>query len=36
MMQYYSKWRNEWIDFMPTDGELYELNKYHYLIRTKS
>jgi hypothetical protein len=32
-MQYYSKWRKEWIDFTPTEGELIQLKKYHYEIR---
>jgi hypothetical protein len=34
-MQYFSKWRNEWVDFKnpPTKGQLFELSKYHYLIR---
>lgn len=35
--QYFSKWRNQWIAFKnqpPTDGELYMMKKYHYLIRT--
>jgi hypothetical protein len=25
MMQYLSKWRNEWIDFTPTEGQLFEI-----------
>lgn len=34
--QYFSKWRNEWIDFEiePTPGQLFELKKYYYQIRT--
>jgi len=32
--QYFSKWRNEWIDFYPTDGQLFELKKYHYEVRS--
>jgi len=35
MMQYLSKWRNEWIDFIPTEGQLFEMKKYHYQIRVK-
>ena len=35
MMQYYSKWRNEWIDFYPTEGELLSLKKYHYEVRER-
>jgi len=31
--QYLSKWRNEWIDFSPTKGELMAMKKYHYQIR---
>jgi len=35
-IQYFSKWRQEWIDFknQPTKGELASLNKYFYKIRT--
>jgi len=35
MYQYYSKWRNEWIDFNPTPGQLIQLQKYFYQIRKK-
>lgn len=37
MMQYFSKWRNKWIDFNqpPTQGQLIQLKKYHYQIRQK-
>lgn len=33
--QYYSKWREEWVDFNkdPTDGDLFELKKYCYQVR---
>lgn len=36
-MQYFSKWRKEWIDFKnpPTQGDMYELKKYKYEIREK-
>jgi hypothetical protein len=33
MYQYFSKWREEWIDFIPTEGQLIELKKYYYQIR---
>jgi len=33
MYQYFSKWREEWIYFTPTEGQLIELKKYHYQIR---
>ncbi len=31
-LQYFSKWRNEWVDFLkrPTKGELEEMKKYYY------
>lgn len=32
-MQYFSKWRKEWIDFNPTEGQLIEMKKYKYEIR---
>jgi hypothetical protein len=32
-MQYFSKWRNEWIDFTPTQGELIKLKKHFYQVR---
>ena len=35
MYQYYSKWRNEWIDFNPTPGQLIQMQKYFYQIRKK-
>lgn len=35
LMQYFSKWRKEWIDFSPTKGELISLKKYHYQVRIK-
>lgn len=33
--QYFSKWRNEWIDFKnpPTRGEILSLLKYNYKLR---
>lgn len=34
--QYFSKWRNEWIDFInqpPSEGEILEMEKYNYQIR---
>jgi len=33
--QYYSKWRNEWIDFNtpPTSGEIMHLREYFYELR---
>lgn len=31
--QYFSKWRNEWIDFNPTEGQLIQLKLYHYQVR---
>lgn len=33
--QYFSKWRECWVDFNtpPTAGQLHELKKYHYQIR---
>jgi hypothetical protein len=34
-MQYYSKWRKEWIDFTPTEGQLIQMKKYNYHLRTK-
>jgi len=36
MWQYFSKWRNEWVDFNnqpPSDGEIYAMKKSHYQIR---
>ncbi len=33
MYQYWSKWREEWIDFNPTKGQLTQLKLYHYQIR---
>jgi hypothetical protein len=33
MYQYWSKWREEWIDFTPTEGQLIEMQKYFYKIR---
>lgn len=33
MMQYFSKWRNEWVDFTPTEGQIIEMKKYFYEIR---
>lgn len=35
--QYFSRWRQEWIDFRnpPTPGDFFELKKYHYQIRIK-
>jgi hypothetical protein len=35
MMQYYSKWREKWIDFTPTQGQLNQLKIYFYQIRLK-
>jgi hypothetical protein len=32
-MEYYSKWRKQWIYFTPTKGELIQMKKYNYLIR---
>jgi hypothetical protein len=34
-MKYFSKYRNEWIEFKatPTRGELLSLKKYHYRIQ---
>jgi hypothetical protein len=32
-MQYFSKWRKEWINFTPTKGQLIQMKKYNYLIR---
>ena len=32
-MQYFSKWRKEWIYFTPTKGQLIQMQKYHYEIR---
>jgi len=36
-LQYFSKWRKEWIDFkiQPGKGELAKLKSYHYQIRIK-
>jgi hypothetical protein len=34
-MQYFSKWRKEWIDFTPTEGQLLEMRKYNYQVRSK-
>lgn len=34
--QYFSKWRNEWIDFErqpPNEGEIMEMKLYKYKIR---
>lgn len=34
--QYWSKWKEEWIDFKnqpPSDGEIYLMKKYYYKIR---
>lgn len=31
--QYFSKWREDWIDFTPTKGQLKQLEIYHYQIR---
>jgi len=36
MWQYFSKWRNEWIDFHQqpqSDGMINSMKKYHYEIR---
>ena len=33
MYQYWSKWREQWIDFVPTYGDLFELKKYYYKVR---
>ena len=35
MMQYYSKWRKEWIVFTPTEGQLKQLKLYFYQLRQK-
>ena len=35
-MQYFSKWRKEWIDFTPTKGQLIQMKKYNYEIRENS
>jgi hypothetical protein len=35
-MQYFSKWRKEWIDFTPTNGQIIQMKKYNYLIREKT
>jgi hypothetical protein len=32
-MQYFSKWRKEWIHFTPTQGQLIEMYKYNYKIK---
>ena len=32
--QYFSKWRQEWIDFSPTEGELIAMKKYYYETRS--
>lgn len=34
MMKYFSKWRNEWVEFhtTPTRGELLNLQRHHYRI----
>lgn len=34
-MQYFSKWRKEWIDFTPTKGQIIQMQKYNYQIREK-
>ncbi len=31
--QYFSKWREEWIDFNPTKGQLIQMEIYKYLVR---
>jgi len=33
--EYYSKWRECWIEFNPTDGQLFEMKKYFYEVRQK-
>ena len=35
-MQYFSKWRKEWIYFTPTQGQLIEMFKYNYLIKKQT
>ncbi len=35
MYQYFSKWREEWIDFTPTKGQLIQMEIYKYKIRIK-
>lgn len=35
-MQYFSKWRKEWIDFNPTKGQIIQMKKYNYEIRSKT
>ncbi len=35
---YFSKWRNEWIEFNrqpPTNGELKQMERFNYLIKTE-
>ena len=34
--QYFSKWRKEWIDFTPTQGQLIQMRSYFYEIRIKN
>jgi hypothetical protein len=33
MYQYFSKWRQEWIDFTPSKGQLIQMKVYKYKIR---
>lgn len=33
--QYFSKWREEWVDFTPTHGQLIQMKLYFYNIREK-
>ena len=33
MYQYFSKWREEWIDFTPTQGQLIQMEIYKYKVR---
>lgn len=31
-LKYFSKWREKWVDFEPTKGELLHLKEYRYRI----
>ncbi len=35
MYQYWSKWRDEWIDFTPTQGQLIQMEIYKYKVRRR-
>jgi len=35
MYQYFSKWREVWIDFTPTRGQLIQMEIYKYKVRKK-